>query len=122
MLLIIVPIGIAAEAIELSPGIVFGINAVAVIPLARLLSYATEAIASKLRDTLGALLNVSFGNVVELIIFIIALVKHEIEIVQVALRGSISANLLPLYLFSTWQSSVAACATESRSIIIPLRR
>ncbi|KAH0180914.1 hypothetical protein KCU90_g27754, partial [Aureobasidium melanogenum] len=44
--------------------------------------------------TLGALMNVSFGNAVELIIFIIALVKDEIRIVQASLVGSILSNLL----------------------------
>lgn len=39
-------------------------------------------------------MNVSFGNSVELIIFIIALVKNEIRIVQASLIGSILANLL----------------------------
>jgi len=94
VLLIFVPIGIAAEAAGLSPAIVFAMNAVAIIPLAGLLAFATEAVAARLGDTLGALLNVSFGNAVELIIFIIALVKNEIEIVQASLLGSILANLL----------------------------
>jgi Ca2+:H+ antiporter len=93
-LLVFVPIGIIVEAIGLSPGIIFGMNAIAIIPLAGLLAFATEAVAVRLGDTLGALLNVSFGNAVELIIFIIALVKNEIQIVQASLLGSILANLL----------------------------
>lgn len=68
VLLVFVPIGIAVKAAGLSPEIVFAMNAIAVIPLAGLLSYATESVASRLGDTLGALLNVSFGNAVELII------------------------------------------------------
>lgn len=94
VLLIFVPIGIAAKAAGLSAAIVFAMNAVAIIPLAGLLAFATEAVAVRLGDTLGALLNVSFGNAVELIIFIIALVKKEIAIVQASLLGSILANLL----------------------------
>jgi Ca2+:H+ antiporter len=94
ILLVFVPIGIAVEAVGLSPSLVFAMNAIAIIPLAGLLSFATEAVASRLGDTLGALLNVSFGNAVELIIFIIALVKDEIQIVQASLLGSILANLL----------------------------
>ncbi|KAL8346952.1 hypothetical protein RB598_000693 [Gaeumannomyces tritici] len=39
-------------------------------------------------------MNVTFGNAVELIIFVIALVKNEIRIVQASLPGSILANLL----------------------------
>ncbi|SMY22042.1 unnamed protein product [Zymoseptoria tritici ST99CH_1A5] len=94
VLLVAVPAGIAAEAAHLKPAVVFAINAVAIVPLAGLLSQATESVATRLGDTWGALLNVSFGNAVELIIFIIALVKNEIRIVQASLLGSILANLL----------------------------
>lgn len=68
LLLVFVPIGIVARAANLDAAIVFAMNAIAVIPLAGLLAHATEAVASRLGDTLGALLNVSFGNAVELII------------------------------------------------------
>lgn len=78
----------------ISPSAVFAINAVAIIPLASMLSFATESVASKMGDTIGALLNVTFGNAVELIIFIIALVANQIRIVQASLLGSILSNLL----------------------------
>lgn len=94
VLLVFVPIGIAVEAAGLNPDIVFAMNAVAIIPLAGILSHATESVASRLGDAVGALINVTFGNAVELIIFIIALVKNEIRIVQASLLGSILANLL----------------------------
>lgn len=94
VLLVFVPIGIAVEAVGLDPAIIFAMNAVAIIPLAGLLSHATECVASRMGDAIGALLNVTFGNAVELIIFIIALVKNEIRIVQASLLGSILANLL----------------------------
>ena len=94
VLLVFVPVGIAAHFAKLSAGIVFAMNAIAIIPLAGLLSHATESVACRLGDTIGALMNVTFGNAVELIIFIIALVKDEIEIVQASLVGSILSNLL----------------------------
>ncbi|KAI9688715.1 MAG: hypothetical protein M1822_001072 [Bathelium mastoideum] len=94
VLLAFVPVGIAVKAAGLPPSIVFAINAIAIIPLAGVLTHATETVASRLGDAWGALLNVSFGNAVELIIFIIALVKNEISIVQASLLGSILANLL----------------------------
>lgn len=94
VLLVCVPAGIAVKAAGLNPAVVFALNAVAIIPLAGLLTHATESVAARLGDTLGALLNVSFGNAVELIIFIIALVKNEIRIVQASLLGSILSNLL----------------------------
>ncbi|KAF2118065.1 Sodium/calcium exchanger protein-domain-containing protein [Lophiotrema nucula] len=94
VLLIFVPIGIATKPAHLAPEIVFSMNAIAIIPLAGLLAHATEAVAVRLGDTLGALLNVSFGNAVELILFIILLAGNQIRVVQAALLGSILANLL----------------------------
>ncbi|KAA8636768.1 hypothetical protein SMACR_00194 [Sordaria macrospora] len=94
LMLVFVPVGIVVSQLPgSSPGLVFAMNALAIVPLAGLLSYATESVARKLGDSLGALLNVTFGNAVELIIFI-ALVKNEINIVQASLLGSILANLL----------------------------
>ncbi|KAF3903266.1 hypothetical protein ABW20_dc0107903 [Dactylellina cionopaga] len=94
VLLVFVPIGIAVEVAHLHPTVVFAVNAVALIPLAAMLSYATESVAHRLGDTIGALMNVTFGNAVELIVFIIALAKDEISIVQASIIGSILSNLL----------------------------
>lgn len=68
VLLVFVPVGIAVKGAGLSPGLVFAMNAIAIIPLAGLLSHATESVAKRMGDTIGALMNVSFGNAVELII------------------------------------------------------
>ena len=68
VLLVFVPVGIACNFAKINPTIVFVMNAIAIVPLAGLLGYATESVAHCLGDTLGALLNVSFGNAVELII------------------------------------------------------
>jgi Ca2+:H+ antiporter len=69
LLLVFVPVGIAVNEVPgMSPGLVFGMNAIAIVPLAGLLSFATETVARRLGDSLGALLNVTFGNAVELII------------------------------------------------------
>ncbi len=68
ILLVFVPIGIAVKAVNMSAGVIFAMNAIAIIPLAGLLSYATESVAKKLGDAVGALMNITFGNAVELII------------------------------------------------------
>jgi Ca2+:H+ antiporter len=73
LLLVFVPVGIVAKAVNLSPGIVFGMNAIAIIPLAGLLSHATESVAKRMGDTIGALMNVTFGNAVELIILYVSI-------------------------------------------------
>jgi Ca2+:H+ antiporter len=94
IMLVFVPVGIAAKLAHLKPEIVFSMNAIAIIPLAGLLAHATEVVAARVGDALGALLNVSFGNAVELILFIILLASGQIEVVQASLLGSILANLL----------------------------
>jgi len=73
---------------------VFSLNFFAIIPLAAVLSFATEEIASRLGETLGGLVNATFGNAVELIVSIVALRAGEIEVVQASMLGSILSNLL----------------------------
>ena len=68
VLLVFVPLGIIAGALEWSPTAVFLLNFFAIIPLAALLSFATEELSAKLGQTLGGLLNATFGNAVELIV------------------------------------------------------
>ena len=68
LLLVFVPVGIAVQAAGVNKTVVFAINAIAIIPLAGMLSHATESVASELGDTIGALMNITFGNAVELII------------------------------------------------------
>lgn len=70
-LLVFVPAGIAVQVAGVSPTIVFAMNAIAIVPLAGLLSYATESVASEMGDTIGALMNITFGNAVELILLYI---------------------------------------------------
>ncbi|KAK5069633.1 hypothetical protein LTR64_008314 [Lithohypha guttulata] len=100
-LLVFVPVGIVLGAVEdwagvpiVSPSVIFALNAVAIIPLASLLAFATESVALRLGDSWGALLNVTFGNAVEIIIFILGLIANEVRIVQAAALGSILSNLL----------------------------
>ncbi|KAI9713029.1 MAG: hypothetical protein M1820_001014 [Bogoriella megaspora] len=94
VLLVMVPVGFAVNYAHLNGVAVFVINFIAIIPLAGMLSYATEELALRVGETLGGLLNASFGNAVELIISIIALAQNKIVIVQTSLIGSMLSNLL----------------------------
>lgn len=94
LLLVFVPLGIIAGEQEWSAPWVFSLNFCAIIPLAAVLSFATEEIASRLGETLGGLVNATFGNAVELIVSIVALRAGEIEVVQSSMIGSILSNLL----------------------------
>ncbi|KAI5464618.1 Ca2+ transporter [Mariannaea sp. PMI_226] len=93
-LLIMVPIGIVAGVMGWNPTAVFTLNFFAIIPLAAVLSFATEEISMKLGETMGGLLNATFGNAVELIVSIVALKDNQIEVVQASMLGSILSNLL----------------------------
>ena len=79
-LLIFVPVGIAVQAAGVNKTIVFAMNAIAIIPLAGLLSHATESVASDLGDTVGALMNITFGNAVELIILYVLSLRLWISV------------------------------------------
>lgn len=67
-LLIFVPIGLVSYMLHFNPFLTFILNGIAIIPLSALLTDATEKISSDAGDTVGALLNISLGNLVELII------------------------------------------------------
>lgn len=64
------------------------------MPLAWLLSVVTEDLALRTNDTIGGLLNATFGNAVELIISSVALSKGLVRLVQASLLGSILSNML----------------------------
>jgi Ca2+:H+ antiporter len=74
--------------------LIFVFSFLAIIPLAKLLAFATDDLSIRVGQTLAGLLNATLGNAVELIVAIIALVKCELHIVQSSLVGSILSNLL----------------------------
>ena len=81
ILLVFVPLGIVAGASRWNPITVFVLNFFAIVPLAAVLSFATEEISIKLGETMGGLLNATFGNAVELIVCVIsvAMPKYLID-------------------------------------------
>lgn len=69
-------------------------NIVGLVPLALILGEITEDLAVRFGPTVGGLLNATFGNVVELILSIVALTKGLYTVVAASLIGSILSNLL----------------------------
>ncbi|KAL3454480.1 Sodium/calcium exchanger protein-domain-containing protein [Aspergillus insuetus] len=94
VLLVFVPLGIIAGALHWDSTVVFTLNFLAIVPLASLLSFATEELAATLGQALGGLMNATFGNAVELIVSIIALKDKQIRVVQASMLGSILSNIL----------------------------
>lgn len=94
VLLVFIPIGWALHFTVHNDVAVFVTTFLAIIPLAKLLGFATEELALRVGQTIGGLLNATFGNAVELIVAIVALLKCELRVVQSSLIGSILSNLL----------------------------
>lgn len=74
--------------------LLFLLSVLAIIPLATLLSHATEAVAARTGDTVGSLLNATLGNLTELIIALAALRLGQYTLVKASLAGAIVCNTL----------------------------
>ncbi len=94
LLLVFVPIAIIFDLLKLPPLLVFAVAALAVVPLAKTMSDSTETLAEKAGPAVGGLLNATFGNAVELIIAVLALLGGLGEVVKASITGSILSNLL----------------------------
>ena len=114
VLLIFIPVAWAMEFSHQSDTVIFVFSMLAIIPLASMLGFATEQLALRVGDSLGGLLNATFGNAVELLISILALVKGELDIVQASMIGSILSNTLIVLGMCTSAFSVSAYLTCCR--------
>ncbi|KAJ7849304.1 calcium/proton exchanger [Mycena leptocephala] len=95
VLLVFIPISWAFNFADKDKQVlIFVFSFLAIIPLAKLLAFATDELSIRVGQTLAGLLNATLGNAVELIVAIIALTKCELSIVQSSLIGSILSNLL----------------------------
>jgi Ca2+:H+ antiporter len=94
-MLVFVPLVLVIEAIAPSAHtMLFVLAILAIIPLAALLSHATESVAEKTGDAIGGLLNATLGNLTELIIAIAALQAGEHTLVKASIAGAIVTNAL----------------------------
>src|SRR6516225_7276428 len=74
--------------------LLFVLSVFAIVPLAALLSHATESVAAKTGDAVGGLLNATLGNLTELVIALAALHAGEIMLVKASIVGAIVTNSL----------------------------
>src|SRR5947199_587362 len=94
-LLVFVPVVFAAA--KLKPAahtLLFVLSVVAIVPLAGLLSHATESVAAKTGDSVGGLLNASLGNLTELVIALTALRAGEYMLVKASIAGALVTKTL----------------------------
>jgi Ca2+:H+ antiporter len=94
-LLALVPILlVAAPMMHERQSVLFVLSVMAIIPLAALLSLATEHVAARTGDAIGGLLNATLGNLTELIIGLTALRAGEYLLVKASVAGAIVTNTL----------------------------
>ena len=107
-LLIAVPIAGYAKLAHLDESIQFISSMIGIMPLAFLMGKATEEIATRTSESVGGLLNATFGNAAEIIIALVAvfaaasafsnndlgLGNAMVTLVKTSLIGSILGNLL----------------------------
>ena len=93
-LLAFIPITLAIEHAGAPAPWVFFSAALAIVPIASLIVHATEQLAYRTGDTVGGLLNATFGNAPELIIAFVALNAGLLDMVRASLIGAILANLM----------------------------
>jgi Ca2+:H+ antiporter len=94
-LLVFVPlVFVAAKLRPESHTLLFVLSVLAIVPLAALLSHATESVAAKTGDAAGGLLNATLGNLTELVIALTALRAGQYMLVKASIAGAIVTNTL----------------------------
>jgi Ca2+:H+ antiporter len=95
LLLAFIPVSLLLEHVFRAPPLwVFATATLAIVPLADWLRRGTEQIAARAGQTIGGLLNVTFGNLAELIIAIFVLLGGNTTVVKAQITGSIIGNAL----------------------------
>jgi Ca2+:H+ antiporter len=92
-LLLLIPLSLALRyAAHASPLVVFAASALAIVPLAEWIRRATDQIARGAGSAIGGLLNVTFGNVAELILALFVLSAGRPDVVKGQITGSFIGN------------------------------
>jgi Ca2+:H+ antiporter len=89
-LLVLVPVVLVAQLLRPEAHtLLFLLSVAAIVPLAALLSRATESVAVKTGDLIGGLLNATLGNLTELLIALAALRAGQYVLVKASIAGAI---------------------------------
>jgi Ca2+:H+ antiporter len=95
LLLLLVPASLVLEyVVHASPMWVFITSVLAIVPLAEWIRKSTEHLAERLGSAIGGLLNVTFGNMAELILALFVLWDGHQQIVKAQITGAIIGNAL----------------------------
>ena len=87
-------VSLIGRAWDWGQGIEFACALLALCPLAERLGWVTEQLSEHTGQTIGGLLNATFGNATELIVSGLAIKNGLLRVVQLSLLGSVLSNLL----------------------------
>src|ERR1700741_3612946 len=94
-LLVLVHVALVAQLLQPEAHtLLFLLSVAAIVPLAALLSRATESVAARTGDMIGGLLNATLGNLTELLIALAALRAGQYVLVKASIAGAIVTNTL----------------------------
>ena len=92
-LLALVPIALGLHYLDVGPPLLtFGAAILAIVPLAEWIRRATEHLSRMLGGAIGGLLNVTFGNMAELMLAVFVLLDGKPDVVKGQITGSIIGN------------------------------
>lgn len=92
MLLVVPASLVLAYLVHAPPLVVFGAAVLGIVPLAEWIRRATEQMAHVLGPAIGGLLNVTFGNMAELLLAVFMLLEGNTAVVKGQITGSIIGN------------------------------
>ncbi|TGO57178.1 hypothetical protein BCON_0068g00080 [Botryotinia convoluta] len=94
LLLPFVPAGFASNYTNLPPVVNFILNFIAIFPSASIVDMAMDEVMLRFGNTVGALIYMTFGNIVQLVTSILLLKTRQVEILKTSLVGGILGGIL----------------------------
>ena len=95
LLLLLIPVSLVLEyVVHAGPMWIFVTAVIAIVPLAEFIRQSTEHLAERLGSAIGGLLNVTFGNMAELILALFVLYEGHASVVKAQITGAIIGNSL----------------------------
>lgn len=81
-------------SIVASPGLIFVMSLLSVIPLSYFIGMAVASISAQSSIGMGAVINATFGSIIEIILYAIALMRNKGHLVEGSIVGSLLAGVL----------------------------
>ncbi|KAI7891602.1 uncharacterized protein EV154DRAFT_507287 [Mucor mucedo] len=82
------------ESFITAPAVVFGLSLASVIPLSYFIGMGVSSVSAQSSMGVGAVINATFGSIIEIILYAVAIISGKSALVEGALIGSFLAGVL----------------------------